>query len=145
MKRCYLDSNIVISFMDSTAQFHQRSKQILTKLVSENWEINLSALVLDECFHNSLRFSKKIKKEALRQLKLRYRRFIKLPKLNLIIYLPQLKKHTIVLNLMDKYSLRSRDAYHLFIMKENKINFFATFDSDFEQVFAKGILNKFEA
>lgn len=129
--------------MDSTAQFHERSKQILTKLVSENWEIDLSALVLDECFHNSLRFSKKTKKEALRQLKLRYRRFIKLPKLNLIIHLPQLKKHTTVLNLMEKYNLRARDAYHLFTMKENKIKYLATFDNDFEEIFKKGLIHKF--
>lgn len=143
MKKCYLDSNIVLSFIDPTAQFHQQSKQIFIKLVDEGWEIDLSALVLDECFHNSLRFSKKPRQEALEQLKFRYKKFIKLPQLKLVIQLPQLKKHNAVLNLMAKYSLRARDAYHIFIMKENKIKYFATFDNDFEEVFAKGIVKKY--
>lgn len=143
MKRCYLDSNVVLSFIDSTAQFHNQSKQIFTKLVTESWEINLSALALDECFHNSLRFSKKSRPIAIKQLKFRYRRFIKLPNIKLIVQLPQLKKHTVVLNLMEKYQLRARDAYHLFIMKENKIKYFATFDHDFEEIFKNGLIQKF--
>lgn len=143
MKRCYLDSNIVLSFIDSSAQFHNQSKQILTKLVAESWEINLSALVLDECFHNSLRFSKKSRQIAIKQLKFRYRKFIKLPNIKLVVQLPQLKKHTAVLNLMAKYNLRARDAYHLFIMKENRIKYLATFDNDFDSVFKKGLVKKF--
>lgn len=143
MKRCYLDSNVVISFIDSTAQFHNQSKQILTRFVAESWEINLSALVLDECFHNSLRFSKETRQIAIKQLKFRYRKLIQLPNIKLVVQLPQLKKHTAVLNLMEKYNLRARDAYHLFIMKENKIKYFATFDHDFDSVFRKGLVKKF--
>lgn len=44
---------------------------------------------------------------------------------------------------MYKYNLRSRDAYHLFIMVENKVKFFATFDADFDKVFTKGKVKKF--
>lgn len=142
MKRCYLDSNIILCFIDATSNFHQQSKQIITKLVAEAWEIDLSALSLDECFHNSLRFSKKTKQDALKQLKLSYRKLIKLPNIKLVTRLPELKKHIAVLNMMDKHNLRARDAYHLFIMKTNKIKYFATFDSDFDKVFAIGILKK---
>lgn len=145
MKKCYLDSNVILSFIDPTAQFHHQAKQILIKLVDEGWEIDLSALVLDECFHNSVRFSKKSRQEALKQLKSRYKKFIKLPNIGLVIKLPQLNRHTAVLNLMAKYSLRSRDAYHLFIMRENKIKYFVTFDNDFEEIFTRGLINKFSA
>lgn len=144
MKRCYLDSNVVLSFIDSAAQFHDQSKQILYKLVTERWEIDLSALTLDECFHNSLRFSKKLRTIAIKQLKVEYKKLIKLPNINLVVTSTQLKKHTRVLNLMERYDLRSRDAYHLFSMKVNKIKYCATFDHDFDKVFQKGVLKKFK-
>ncbi len=48
-----------------------------------------------------------------------------------------------VISFMKNYNLRARDAYHLLIIKSNKINYFATFDRDFEEVFKKKILKKY--
>lgn len=144
MKTCYLDSNVVLSFIDSSAQYHNQSKQIIYKLVAEGWEINVSALTLDECFHNFLRFSKKLRTEAIKELKARYKKLIKLPNINLVAASIQLRKHAKIFNLMDKYTFRSRDAYHLFTMKENRIEYMATFDHDFDKVFEKDTVKKFE-
>lgn len=45
-----------------------------------------------------------------------------------------------VVNLMEKYSLSPRDAYHLLIMEYHRISYFFTFDNDFKAVFKEKIL-----
>lgn len=145
MKTCYLDSNIILAFLDSNTQFHNQSKAILSRLVAEDWVINISALALDECFHNSIRFSKKIRLLAIRELKMRFKQLIKLPNVKFVTTSARLKRHIKVLSLMEKFNLKTRDAYHLFIMLENKIKYFATFDSDFDMVFRKGLVKQFRS
>ena len=38
---------------------------------------------------------------------------------------------------MERYNLRPRDAFHFVTAIENKIQYFATFDNDFEEVFKR--------
>ena len=45
-----------------------------------------------------------------------------------------------VINYMQKYHLKPRDAYHLLTIMENNIDGFATFDNDFNKVFSAKIL-----
>ena len=49
-----------------------------------------------------------------------------------------------VVELMQKYALRPRDAYHLLTIQHHKIDFVVTFDSDFEKVFSERVLRKVE-
>lgn len=95
----------------------------------------ISSLVLDEYFHNMIRFSKGSKQEAFLDLKNSFNKIIKMPNLNLVNPSSILTDQRKVINLMIKYKLRARDAYHLFIMKENKIKYLATSDNDFEEIF----------
>ncbi|MDO8638221.1 MAG: hypothetical protein Q7R43_01505, partial [Candidatus Daviesbacteria bacterium] len=79
-----------------------------------------------------------------KDLKRSFTSIMKLEKIMLIQPPFELKKHKKIFNLMAYYDLHARDAYHLFIMNENKIKFMATFDSDFEIVFQKGLVKQFK-
>lgn len=144
MKKCYLDTNILLYFTNPLAQFHEQTVELLSSLLIQNWALFISPLTLDEYFHNSLRFSQVSRKLALQDLKKGFSKIRKFRNINLVQPPLELKKHMKVLNLMDRYNLRARDAYHLFIMKENKIKHFATFDTDFDKVFEAGTIKKFE-
>lgn len=143
MKTCYLDANALLYFNNPASSFHSQADLIFAKLIDGSWQIFLSSLVLDEYFHNTLRFTKLPKKEALKILKKSFSKIIKLPNIHLINPSHNLNKQGQVLKFMAKYQLRARDAYHLFIMKENKIKYLATFDTDFEEIFEKGVIKKF--
>lgn len=143
MKKCYLDANVLLYFTNPRAEFHEQAIEIISSLLIREWMVFISALTLDEYFHNSLRFSQMSKEHALQDLKKGFGRIKRLKNLNLVHPPDELKKQTKALNMMAKYQLRSRDAYHLFIMRENKIKYFATFDNDFEGVFKKSLLKKF--
>lgn len=143
MKKCYLDTNILLYFTNPIAQFHEQTVGLISSLMVQNWALFISSLTLDEYFHNSLRFSQVSRKLALQDLKKGFSKIKKFRNINLVQAPLELKKHMKVLNIMDKYTLRARDAYHLFIMKENKIKHFATFDSDFDKVFEKNLIKQF--
>lgn len=83
------------------------------------------------------------KENAFQDLRRGFSRIKKLKGLNLVHSPDELKKQAKVLSLMFKYQLRSRDAYHLFIMLENRIKFMATFDLDFQEVFRQGLIKQF--
>ena len=143
MKKCYLDANLLLYFNNFNSPFHSQADSILSKLINDGWQLFLSPLILDEYFHNSLRFARLPRQVTLRVLKKSFNRLIKLPNIQLINPSQNLNSQRKVLNFMVRHQLRSRDAYHIFIMKENKIKFLATFDSDFERVFQKGLIKKF--
>lgn len=143
MKRCYLDTNTLLYFTNPAAQFHERAIELISSLLIQNYALFISPLILDEYFHNSIRFSQVPKKQALQDLKIGFGKIKKLKNINLVYPPLELKKQAKVISFMVKYQLRSRDAYHLLMMKENKIKYLATFDDDFDSVFAKGILRRF--
>lgn len=143
MKKCCLDANLLVYFQDPQSPSNQEATAIIQKLTEESYEIIISSLVLDEYLYTSLKFSGKSRKEMKESLTKSLKRIFKLK--NIILVNPglELKKHLKVINLMVKYNLQPRDAYHLFIMLENKVKFLATFDSDFDKVFASGKIKKF--
>lgn len=143
MKTCYLDANLLLYFNNPDSSFYSQADLILSKLINDAWQLFLSPLVLDEYFHNTLRFTKLPRGEALKVLIKSFNKIIKLPNIFLVNPTQDLKTQIKVLKLMITYQLRARDAYHLFIMKENKIKYFATFDHDFDSVFRKGLVRKF--
>lgn len=144
MKKCYLDANVLLYFTSLTSQFHDQAVKIIYNLITQGWQLFISPLTLDEYFHNALRFSVVSKSEAFKDLKKSFTSIMKLEKIMLIQPPLELKKHKKIFNLMVHCNLHARDAYHLFIMKENKIKFMATFDSDFKIVFQKGLIKQFK-
>lgn len=142
MKICYLDANLLAFWGNENSPFHQRSLDIVDRLIKKDYQLVFSSLTLDEYFHTVIRFSQDPKALTINNLKKAYR---KLLKLNVKLINPSLdeKKHLKVIDLIAKYNLHPRDAYHLFMMLENKVKFLATFDEDFDHVFEKGIIKNF--
>lgn len=142
MKTCYLDANVLFCLQDSQSLFHQIAKSVVEKLIEEDYKLAISSLCLDEYLHTSLRFSGKSKQEMASSLRSSLRKIFTLPGLMFVNPPVEKKKHIKVVGLVTKHNLKPRDAYHLFIIRENRIKYFATFDADFDEVFKKGWLKK---
>lgn len=117
---------------------------LLKKLLYAKAILAVSSLTLDEYEYATFRLSEGSKAEVIKTLKINLRKLFKLS--NLILINPPLeaKKHLRVLNLVNRFNLKPRDAYHLFTMRENKVKFMATFDSDFDKIFKSGFIKRFE-
>ncbi|MDO8570361.1 MAG: type II toxin-antitoxin system VapC family toxin [Candidatus Daviesbacteria bacterium] len=144
MKICYLDANLLVYYGNRNSPFHFRSRSIIKKLILENWQLRISSLILDEYEHAIIRLSGSIKAEVIKDLRGGLKKISKIPMLELVNPPLRIKEHFKILKFIEKFGLKPRDAYHLFIMKENKIQFMATFDNDFEKVFNKSVIKKFE-
>ncbi len=142
---CYLDSNILIYYQDRGSPFYQQTQEMIGRLVKDGLSLVISPLVLDEYIYNTFASSDKTSKEKMQVIKLSLEEILKLPGLKVINPPLEKSKQFEVLRIMEKFSLKPRDAYHLLIALENKIKYLATFDHDFEGVFKKGILKKFHA
>lgn len=143
MKKCYLDANFLVFLQDSSSAFYPQAAKILQNLIDEKIVLFVSSLVLDEFLMGSLRLSGKGIKDMKSNLRLGLKSIFKLPNFNLTTLPSDPEKHLKVINLMAKWHLKPRDAYHLFIMLENRIKYLATFDHDFDSVFRKGLVKKF--
>jgi len=143
MKTCYLDANLLTFLGNKSSPFYQKALDIVDGLIKKEYGLVFSSLTLDEYFHAVIRFSLDTKPQTHQNLKKEYK---KLLKLNIKLINPSLeeKKHLKVIDLMAKFNLHPRDAYHLFIMLENKVKFMATFDNDFDKVFLSGKIKKFD-
>lgn len=144
MKNCYVDANLLVYFKDLESPAHAGARLILKKVIDQNYQIVISSLVLDEFLYATLHLTYPIGSDKLTNLKLGLQTILKLSDIKLANPPMEPKKHLKVINLMDEFNLLPRDAYHLFIMLENKIKYFATFDNDFNKVFQKGSIKKFE-
>ncbi|MBU2577645.1 type II toxin-antitoxin system VapC family toxin [Patescibacteria group bacterium] len=143
MNKCYLDSNFLIYFKNESSPYHQQAVKTISKLVGDYVMLFISPLVIDEFLHSfSLELKKGRIKDIYANLKRALQDILSIPDLCLIN--PPLEKNSQieVITLMRKYNLRARDAYHFLIMQANDIPFFATFDTDFEKVFATKSLSK---
>lgn len=140
---CYLDSNILIYFQDQKSPFYQQTREMIARLVIGGIFLVLSPLVLDEYIYNTFASSNRTRRERIHIIRSSLKEILKLPGIKIINSPLEVSKQLKVLNLMEKFSLQPRDAYHLLIVLENKIKYLATFDRDFEGVFAKGTVQKF--
>jgi len=142
MKKCYLDSNILINLKNTKSSFHKKTKELLVSLVNNSYNLCISSLVLDEFLHqfqHILKFQKK--RDILKKVLYALESVMSLPKLKLVNPPLSKKNHLKIVGYMKDYNLLPRDAYHFLIMKENKIGYFATFDKDFREVFREGKIN----
>lgn len=143
MNKCYLDSNFLIYFKNETSPYHQQAVKTISQLVADYVKLFISPLVIDEFLHSfSLELRKGRIKNIYADLQKALQDILAIPDLFLVN--PPLKGESQieVITLMKKYHLRARDAYHLLIMRANDIPSFATFDTDFEKVFATKSLSK---
>lgn len=139
MKKCYLDSNVLINFKNVQSPFHQETKELLTKLANASYKLYISSLTLDEFLYQLqqiLLYQKQ--RNIFPKLSLALKSILDLPRLNLVNPSVNKKKHLRIIDYMKNYGLRPRDAYHLLVMKENKIRHLATFDQDFKKAIKAG-------
>ena len=141
IKKCYLDSNILISYKNRDL----KSQKLIIRLLNSSYNLFISPLVLDEfLFQASIYLKKQKQRNVLKKLLESLESIFKLPRLIIINPSAEKKKHLQIIKYMEKYGLRPRDAYHLLIIKENKISHFATFDKDFKKVFKAKVIKKFK-
>lgn len=144
IKSCYLDANVLVYYQDLSSPLHDAASRIIENLLANGFSLTLSSLSLDEYEYTVLSSINKPKLEVWKRLRVGFSRLLKIPAVSLINPPLELKKHRRILNIMVKFGLKPRDAYHLFIMLANKVKFLATFDNDFDKVFESGRIKKFE-
>jgi len=136
MPKIFLDSNVLVYYKDELSLFH---KEVLSRL--EEWMRSgtmfcISPLVLDEFLYVlKFRYKDKKKNEIFQSLKKAVKEILEVPFIELVNSPTGLKDQIKVVEYMEKYDLCPRDAYHLLTMIYNKIDSFATFDTDFNKVF----------
>ena len=144
IKKCYVDTNILIFLQDENSRFYHQTRLLFNKLIEEEYKIYISSLIIDEYLYNLYRLIEGERADKLKILNFSLKKIFRIPHIGMINPSLETKRHIKVINLMKKYSLKPRDAYHLFIMKENKIKYLATFDNDFDQVFEKDSIKKLD-
>ncbi len=144
MTRCYLDSNVLVYLKNEDSPFFQESSELVLRLKTENANLFISSLCLDEFIHEfgQLLRTGVPQKHYFASLETGLNSLLQLPDLSIVNPPTGFFHHQKIISLMEKYSLRPRDAYHLLIMQANGIDGFATFDTDFKKVFAAKILTK---
>jgi len=135
-RTCYLDANILVFFKESSSDQHDQVVAIIEKLVADNFTLFVSPLALDEFLYTALHYlRKKRTKDVRSELKDLLSSILKLPNLEIVNPPIDKNKQLKVVDLIADFSLGPRDAYHLLIAAENKIQYIATFDNDFAKVF----------
>lgn len=144
MKKCYIDSNILVYFKDDDSIGFKSCCDLIVKLTSEETILYISPLCLDEFMYQfGIALKKKFPKEQIyKNLRISLESILEIPLINIINPPTDFEAQEKIIELMEKYSLRPRDAYHLLTMQMNNIDSFATFDNDFKKVFAEKILQK---
>jgi predicted nucleic acid-binding protein len=143
MKKCYLDSNVLVYFKDEKSLYHKKVIEKFIFLIKNDFYFYVSSLVLDEFLYVFRYFlEKNEKKDIFSKLKKALTEILAIPNLSIVSLSKEKEKQIEVISYMERYDLSPRDAYHLMIMKENAIDYFFTFDKDFELVFKRKFLKK---
>lgn len=143
MKRCYLDSNVLIYVKDSDSLHHKEAVDKVYSLVSADYQIYISSLVLDEFLYVfKYALSKKTASKLYPELKRAVKEVLEIPQLSIINVPNDASLHVKVVDYMQKYGLKPRDGYHLLTMEANNIENFVTFDNDFKKVFSTNVLKQ---
>ncbi len=143
MLKCYLDSNVLIGYSYQESIFRGRSLDLMEFLMPGKYSIYISPLAIDEFLHSFSFLLKRngvTNKEILKLLHQSLSDIISFPNIFLVNPSNDKNNQLKVLEYMKEYNLKPRDAYHLLIMKEKDIDYFATFDTDFKEVFRKGVV-----
>lgn len=143
MRKCYLDSNILLYLKNASSPHHRDAVEITQKLIAGSISLYVSSLVLDEFMHTFLyEVRRNGSKNPYNDLQTAVEDIVELPELSIVNPPSDPESHVRVVGLMKQYALHPRDAYHLLTMIANDIDGFATFDTDFTRVFAANLLMK---
>lgn len=138
---CFLDANICISYIQLPHQFHEKAVTLISKLIQTQIIPTVSPLVLDEFLYI---IKRDYQYKNILKVKAHLAELLSIPNLLILNPSSEVKQQLKVVDLMNKFSLKPRDAYHLMTVQTQKIKYFATFDNDFSQVFKEKVLKRFE-
>ncbi len=142
--KCYLDANILLYYSIASSQQHPSTLELVEKLLNNEVELYISSLVLDEFIHGLLRVLRKDKHmHSFETMSASFRSILQFPQLKIVNPPVDPASQLHILTYMKDYSLKPRDAYHLLTIRHHGISYFATFDTDFEKVFADGFVEKY--
>lgn len=142
-KKCYLDSNVLIYWKIGEKKNQKLATDKLLRLRKSNFAIFVSPLCLNEFILATIISARKDDQEtAFERARKALGDVLELPLLSIINPPLDFESQKMALGLMEDYSLRPRDAYHLLTMQFNEVDTFATFDSDFAKVFKAKILQR---
>lgn len=145
MKKCYLDSNVLVYFKDDQSPHFPTATKLLSSLIPEEYELYLSSLTIDEVLHSLLfvyKFKKNLNVEQSERLNEALKSILNLQHIKIVNPSTNKENNLKIIKIMQDFHLGPRDAYHFLTMQENNISEFATFDNDFKQVFAKKLLKQ---
>ena len=147
MKKCYLDSNVLVYLKDNNSPQQKSAFKLISSFLPEDYELFLSSLTIDEYLHSSLFILKHHKipvPERFKKVFEALKTILDLQHLK-IVNPPDSKENNLkIVDIMQNFNLNPRDAYHFLTMQENDIHEFATFDNDFKEVFTKKYLKHSE-
>ena len=143
MKKCYLDSNFLIYFKDENAPQHNLVVDKMAKLAEEGTSFFVSQLVIDEFIYVLKNYpGLKKDKNIFQILKTILQQILEIPFLMVVNPPTDTNSQVKTIDLMEKYNLSPRDAYHLLTMMSQDIEILATFDNHFKSVFAEKIVEE---
>jgi predicted nucleic acid-binding protein len=141
MKKVYLDSSFLVSYQIKNHPFHQKAKNKLKKLSEDDVLFCLSPLAIDEYLYALNKYLNRNYIKNKNQIKISLKNILQLkPSFIQINWLSETPLE--IYDLMAQYSLRPRDAFHLKTMDDHQINYLATFDQDFNNLFEENIIKK---
>lgn len=140
---CYLDANVCVAYLQLPHVFHSQALNLLKKIRSEKISPSISPLCLDETIHILLRDGQANKvPKYLSITRQHIAKLLRVPKLTIVNPPHDPKSQLKTFKFIKTFNLKPRDAYHLLIMKHHKIKHFATFDNDFDLVFASRAISQ---
>lgn len=143
MKKCYLDSNVLVYLKDNNSPHQRAATKLLTLFTPFEYELYISSLTIDEFLHSSLFILRQhniARDDQFQRLDTELKSIMQIPQLRIVNPPTNKEINRHVIELMRDFHLNPRDAYHLLTMQENNIEEFATFDTDFKRVFDQKIL-----
>ncbi len=122
----YLDANFFVFCNIDEAEKGENARRLVQKIIDGTQDAATSALALDEVMWVILKTG--MKKDLRRIIEGIY----SIPNLKIIEVSPDIP--LISLDLIEKYGLKPRDAFHAAIMKSLGIRHIASDDADFDRV-----------
>lgn len=141
----YLDANTLVYFKNEESPHFVEARTIIERFAAEGEAIMISHLAIDEFLWALLVLFKErrvSKGETWKMIRKALDDILNIPSLCIVAPPEERNKQQEVVGYMEQFSLRPRDAYHLFIMREHRIRRFATFDHDFDSVFKSKLLEQ---
>lgn len=145
---CYLDSNVLISYLDAKAEFHQPAADLMLDLIHQGAKMMISPLVLDEVFYvvqHQLKMRLENESELWSILNQQLEVILGFADLEVVVTPATANFQRQALAAMKNYKLAPRDAYHLCTAQHHSATHIATFDHDFDPIFNSGEIDQFKA